>query len=79
MSKLFKKFTKQSAADFRRELARAHLIIALLSIAIIVLLSLGSMQPVSFNETMSAICVILLSLVALISLCMTFTLYKTKK
>jgi hypothetical protein len=79
MSKMFKKFTKQNAADFRRELARAHIIIALLSIALITLLSLGTVQPVSFDQSLSAVCVVLLSIVALVSLCMSYTLFKTKK
>jgi hypothetical protein len=79
MSKMFKKFTKQTSADIRKELARAHIIIAMLSIAIIVLLSLGAVQPVSFDQSLSAICVVLLSLVTFVSACMSYTLLKTKK
>jgi peptidoglycan/LPS O-acetylase OafA/YrhL len=79
MSKHFKKFLKQNIHEVRRELARAHLIIALLSVAVIVLLSLGATQPVTFNPVMSAVCVVLLSVVAFISLCMSYTLYTCKK
>jgi hypothetical protein len=79
MSKLFKKFNKKSTAEIRKELARAHLIIALLSMALIVLLSLGAIQPVTFDATLSAICVILLSLIAFISTCVSFTLFSNKK
>ena len=80
MSKmLFKKFQKQSAKEVRRELARAHLIIALLSIALITLLTIGTVQAISFDATLSAICVVLLSIVTLVSLCISFTLYTCKK
>jgi len=76
---LLKKLQKQSAREVRRELARAHLIIAMLSIALIALLSFGSVQAISFDARLSAICVILLSLVTVASLCISFTLYKCKK
>lgn len=79
MSKLLKNFMKKNGKDFRQELSRAHLIIALLSICIIVLLSLGAVQPVMYDQPLSAVCVVLLSIVALISLCMTYKLSSTKK
>ncbi len=63
MRKPFKKFLKQTTIEVRAELARAHLIIALLSLAIIVLLSIGVVQPVSFDPVMSAICIVLLIIV----------------
>ena len=78
MNKLFKRFNKKNNNELRRELAHTHLIVALLSIAIIALLSLGSTQPVSFDATLSAICVVLLSIVTIISLCMSITLYRKK-
>ena len=79
MTKFFKKFMKQNAAELRKELSRAHLIISLLAISVIALLSLGAVQYVTFDPTLSAICVVLLSIIAFISLCMTFTLSKNKK
>ena len=79
MSKLFKKFSKQNSKDIRYELVRAHIIIALLSIAIIVLLSLGATQLVTFNAVLSGICIILLVIVAFLSLCMSLTLFACKK
>jgi hypothetical protein len=79
MLKVFKRFLKRNINDFRKELSRAHLIIALLSISIIVLLSLGAVQPVTFDQPLSAVCVVLLSIVTLISLCMTYTLSTKKK
>lgn len=79
MSKFLKKFMKKSAADYRGELSRAHLIIALLSISIIVLLSLGVVEPVTYDRTLAAICVVLLSIVAFISLYMVYALSTKKK
>lgn len=79
MSKFLKKFKKRNTANIRMELGRAHLIISLLSTAIIVLLSLGSTQAVTFDQPLSSICVALLAIVALISLYMTYTLFKSKK
>ncbi len=78
MDRLAKRLKKKNLAQMRIELAHAHLIVALLSIALIALLSLGSTQPVSFDATMSAICVILLSIVTIVSVCISVTLY-TKK
>jgi len=76
MSKIFKKFKKKNTPELRTELAHAHLIIALLSIAIIALLALGSTQPVTFDGLLSAITIILLCLVTIFSLCVSITLYR---
>jgi hypothetical protein len=78
MYSLVKRFKKKKMNEMRMELAHAHLIISLLSIAVIALLSLGSTQPVAFDATMSAICVILLSIVTIVSLCISITLYRSK-
>ena len=78
MFSLLKRFKKKKLEALRLELAHAHLIVALLSIAIIALLSLGSTQPVSFDGTLSAICVALLSVVTIVSLCISITLYQKK-
>jgi Flp pilus assembly pilin Flp len=78
MYSLLKRFKKKKMEAMRTELAHAHLIIALLSIALIALLALGSTQPVSFDATMSAICVALLSIVTIVSLCISITLYRNK-
>lgn len=76
MSKIFKKFKKKNINELRTQLAHAHLIIALLSIAIIALLALGSTQPVIFDGLLSAITLILLCLVTIFSLCVSITLYR---
>jgi len=76
MATLLKKFKKKNANELRTELAHAHLIIALLSIAIIALLALGSTQPVSFDALLSAVTIVLLCLVTIFSLCMSITLYR---
>lgn len=78
MKKIFSKFTNKNVKQMKMELARAHLIIALLSIAIISLLSIGEKQVVSFDSTLSAICVVLLSIVTIISLCVSVKLYRKK-
>lgn len=78
MNSLFKRLKKKKLEALRLELAHAHLIVALLSIAIIALLALGSTQPVSFDGTLSAICVVLLSIVTIVSLCISITLYQRK-
>jgi len=78
MFSLSKRFRSKKMEAMRMELAHAHLIIALLSIAIIALLSLGSTQPVAFDATLSAICVVLLSIVTIVSLCISITLYRKK-
>jgi predicted lysophospholipase L1 biosynthesis ABC-type transport system permease subunit len=80
MSKIFlKRCTKQNIKDIRNELARAHLIITLLSIALISLLSIIVAQSMTVNVILSAICVVLLSIVALVSLCMSLALFTCKK
>jgi hypothetical protein len=79
MSKFLNKIMKKSTSDYRGELSRAHLIIALLSICIIVLLSLGVVEPVKYDQTLAAACVVLLSIVALISLYMVYALSSKKK
>ena len=78
MKNIFKKPSKKNLNEYRQELARAHLIISLLSIAIITLLSLGATQPVTFNETLSAICIGLLTVVTIVSLCISITLFRRK-
>jgi hypothetical protein len=78
MYSLAKRFKKKKMEQMRLELAHAHLIVALLSIAVIALLSLGSTQPVAFDATLSAVCVVLLSIVTIVSLCISITLYRKK-
>jgi peptidoglycan/LPS O-acetylase OafA/YrhL len=75
---MFKLAKKRNINQFRMELARAHFIVALLSVAIIALLSLGASQEVTFDPTLSAICVVLLSLVTILSLCTAISLYRKK-
>ena len=74
MDKLFKKISKQKVSEVRRELSRAHFIIALLSLAMIALLMQGSYQPIALDPVLSIIAAILLTVVALTSLLMSFAL-----
>ena len=78
MNLLTKRFKNKKLDAMRTELAHAHLTIALLSIALIALLLLGSTQPVSFDETLSAISVSLLIIITIVSLCISITLYRKK-
>lgn len=80
MPKFIKKMLKMDNLDknYQKELTRAHLIIAFLSIGIIILLSIGASQPVTFDPILSAICVVLLSVVIILSLCMTYGLSAKK-
>lgn len=79
MPSVINKLAKRNANELRRELARAHMVIALLSIGVITLLALGSHEPVSFDPTLSAICVVLLVVVTIISLCVSIALFRNKK
>ncbi len=78
MKKILKRVNKKNLNQLRTELAHAHLIIALLATSIIALLSLGISQPISFDATLSAVCVVLLVLITIFSLAMSITLYQKK-
>lgn len=79
MKKLFKKLAQQKVADVRQELARAHLIIAMLSTTSIMLLVLGATQPITLDAGLSTIGVALLTIVALTSLAMSLALFDYNK
>jgi len=79
VSKLFKKITDQKIAGVRQELARAHLIIALLAAAVIMMIIQGATQPIALDATLSTIGVVLLATVILTSLGMSFALFTSKK
>ena len=74
MNKILKRLTKKNTNQLRRELALSHITSALLAIALIMLLSLGIAQPITFDVTLSAIAIILLVFVTLFSLCMSLAL-----
>lgn len=69
---------QQKVTEVRQELARAHLIIALLSAAVIMLIVQGITQPVVLDLTLSTISIILLGVVTLTSLSMSFALFTNK-
>ena len=60
------------------ELQRTHLIIALLSFAVIPLLMVGAIAPIQFNLTLSLVLVALLVILGSASLCTAYMLYKRK-
>lgn len=68
MKKLIKTLSKQSINAVRVELARAHLIIALLSFVTIILFTVGSMfnDPIELNFALSTIaCLFLLAMIVI--------------
>jgi len=79
MKKLFKKISKQNAADLRGELVRAHIVIALLSVIGIFLLGLGAATDVTFDYTLSVIAGVFLAMLATISAGMAYYLSNIKK
>lgn len=79
MKKLLKKLTQKKIYEVRQELARAHLIIALLSVAVIILLVEGTVTPIAFNAHLSSVGIVLMSFVGLTSLVMSFVLTAIKK
>lgn len=74
MRKLFKKFKNQKVVDVQRELARAHLIIALLAFVAIVLLIQSSALLEDLNTLMTTVAISLLTVLAIISLTIALTL-----
>lgn len=79
MEKLFKKYNAKKLGDLRKELSRAHLIIALLSLVICVLLIEGSTQPVLFDPLLATISIVLLLIVGITSLVISTVAWRTKK
>jgi hypothetical protein len=78
MKKIFKKLAKKNVSELRHELGRAHLIVALLSVGVCALLTLGATTQVEFDPTLSAICVALLSFVTIISIGSSIALLRKK-
>ncbi|MBC7868786.1 hypothetical protein H7X69_01225 [Candidatus Saccharibacteria bacterium] len=79
MEKLYKKIAQQKITEVRRELARAHLIITLLSAAVIMMLIQGATLAIRLDPTLSAAGIMMLGFVAVTSLIMSFALFSTKK
>lgn len=79
MKKVLKRLSQQKIGDVRRELGRAHLIIALLSFITIVLLIQGTVAPIGLDRTLTAISSVLLAIVATTSLVIALALTKIKK
>ncbi|NTW62135.1 hypothetical protein HGB25_01840 [Candidatus Saccharibacteria bacterium] len=77
--KLFERTTKRNLKQFQMELARAHMMIAMLAVVVVLFVSLGALQKTAFDPTLSAICVILLIFVTIISLCTSLFLFRKKK
>ena len=69
MKPIIKKLSKQNIKEVRIELARAHLVIALLAFVTIVLFTVGSAcyYPADVNYLLSSIASLLMTLVVVIS------------
>ncbi|TAL15248.1 hypothetical protein EPN95_00545 [Patescibacteria group bacterium] len=79
MFKAYKKFRNQKITDVRRELARAHLIIGMLSFVTIVLLLQEAALLADLNTIATTLAIILLAIVAVISLVFSITLFSLTK
>jgi len=78
VSKLFKNYSKKSINEVRRELARAHLIVATLAGISIALLYMG-VSLVEFNASLSIAAAAFLTLLIVVSLSISITIYSEKK
>ncbi|MDB5167369.1 MAG: hypothetical protein JWN26_514 [Candidatus Saccharibacteria bacterium] len=79
MFKAYKKFKSQKINDVRRELARAHLIIGMLSFVTIVLLLQEAALVADLNTVFTTIAITLLAIVAVISVAISITLFTVTK
>lgn len=79
MNKYFTKLSQKKPKEVQRELGRAHLLVALLALAIVVLLLQGSLHQVRYDLTLTVIACILLVVVIFISLLVAYTMYTKKK
>jgi len=79
MTKLLKRFQSQNIKQVRAELARAHVIIALLALGIVMLLAQSTLAPVAFDPWLAGFCVALLILVTILSFSVAMTLRRIKK
>lgn len=79
MNKLFKKPSSQSINELRGELARAHIIISLISIIAIAVLILGMDKQIIIDPKLSIICIGLLVIILLNSISTSLALSSHKK
>jgi len=79
VNKLFKKPSNQSINELRGELARAHIIISLISIIAIAVLMLGMDKQIIIDPKLSIICIGLLVIVLLNSISTSLALSIRKK
>lgn len=79
MNKYFVKLSQKKPKEIQKELARAHLLVAMLALAIIVLLLQGSIYQVKYDLTLAIITCVLLVIVILISLLVSYTMFTKKK
>jgi uncharacterized membrane protein len=78
-SKLFTPMQTKKAADLKKELVRAHVIIALLAfLTIVLLLEVSTLLP-DLNGPLIIVSIVLLSILSVISVCIALMLRGQKK
>jgi hypothetical protein len=79
MNKYASKLALKKPAELKKELGRAHVLVALLAIVVIVLLLQGTLQPpLTFDIVLAAITSLLLTVVVFISLSVSYVFLKKK-
>ena len=79
MASFLKKLSDQKITNMRRELARAHLIVALLCVVIIFLVLQNAFQPVAVDLALAIITSVLLGIVSLTSITISLALFSKQK
>lgn len=74
-----KKYSKMNAYELRQELARAHVIIAALSVATMLLLYFGATLEIQLDQPLSILAGILSGFVGILSLTVAFVLVLGEK
>lgn len=73
--KLLVRLKNQKIGDVRRELGRAHLIIALLAFVVIALLTQAAAVLTEYQTSLTALAIALLAILSIISLSIACTLF----
>jgi hypothetical protein len=79
MASFLKKLSDQKITNMRRELARAHLIVALLCGVIVFLVLQNAFQPVTVDLALAIITSVLLGIVGLTSMTISLALFAKQK
>lgn len=75
----FKQYAKMNVYDLRQELARAHVIIAALAVATMLLLYFGATLEIQLDQPLSILAGVLSGLVGVLSLGVAFLIVLSEK